>query len=118
MLSARCPRPSIDMMPVRACRSFRSQLPLGGDTSGLMPKAGPGPRRPNGALLALPWSDVDFDAGTVTVRRTLIMVGEEFILKEPKTKASRRTISVPVFAMDALHEHRKKMLARGFADKA
>jgi integrase len=71
-----------------------------------------------GELLALHWPDVDFDAGTVTVRRTLVMVGQEFILKEPKTKASRRTISVPAFALDALHEHRKEMVARGFTDKA
>jgi integrase len=60
---------------------------------------------------------VDFDAGTVTVRRTLVMVGQEFILKEPKTKASRRTMTVPKFALDALHQHRKKMVVRGFADK-
>jgi integrase len=71
-----------------------------------------------GELLALHWPDVDFDAGTVTVRRTLVMVGQEFILKEPKTKASRRTISVPAFALDALHAHRKEMVARGFADRA
>jgi integrase len=77
---------------------------------------GTGMRR--GELLALHWPDVDFDAGTVTVRRTLAMVGEEFILKEPKTKASRRTISVPAFVLDALHEHRKKMVARDFADRA
>src|SRR5262249_19568455 len=77
---------------------------------------GTGMRR--GELIALHWPDVDFDTGTVTVRRTLVMVGEEFILKEPKTKASRRTISVPAFALDALHEHRKKMVARGFVDRA
>jgi integrase len=71
-----------------------------------------------GELLALHWQDVDFEASTVTIRRTLVMVKEEFILKEPKTKASRRTIAVPSFAMDALHEHRKKMVARGFADRA
>jgi integrase len=71
-----------------------------------------------GELLALHWPDVDFDAGTVTIRRTLVMVGPEFILKEPKTKASRRTITVPAFALDVLHEHRKKMVARGFADRA
>ena len=70
-----------------------------------------------GELLGLHWPDVDFDAGTVTVRRTLVMVGQEFILKEPKTKASRRTITVPAFALDALHAHRKKMVARGFADR-
>lgn len=77
---------------------------------------GTGMRR--GELIALHWPDVDFDAATVTVRRTLVMVGEEFILKEPKTKASRRTISVPAFALDAMHEHRKKMVARGFLDRA
>jgi integrase len=71
-----------------------------------------------GELLALRWPDVDFDTGTVTVRRTLAMVGEQFLVKEPKTKASRRTITVPLFALDALHEHCKKMVARGFADKA
>jgi integrase len=70
-----------------------------------------------GELLALHWPDVDFDAGTVTVRRTLVMVGQEFVLKEPKTKASRRTIALPAFALDALHEHRKKMVAWGYADK-
>jgi integrase len=71
-----------------------------------------------GELLGLHWPDVDFEAGTVTVRRTLVMVGQEFILKEPKTKASRRTVTVPKFALEALHEHRKKMVARGFADRA
>jgi integrase len=77
---------------------------------------GTGLRR--GELLALHWPGLDLDAGTVTVRRTLVMVGEEFILKEPKTKASRRTITVPAFALEALREHRKKMEARGFTDKA
>jgi integrase len=71
-----------------------------------------------GELLGLHWPDVDFEAGTVTVRRTLVMVGQEFVLKEPKTKASRRTIAVPAFALDARHAHRKKMVARGFADRA
>jgi integrase len=70
-----------------------------------------------GELLGLQWPDVDFQGATVTVRRTLIMIGPEFILKEPKTKASRRTIALPPFAMDALHEHPKKMVARGFADR-
>jgi integrase len=70
-----------------------------------------------GELLGLNWTDVDFEAGTVTVRHTLVMVGQEFVLKEPKTKASRRTITVPAFALDALQQHRKKMLAWGFADR-
>ncbi|HBI45702.1 MAG TPA: site-specific integrase, partial [Planctomycetales bacterium] len=71
-----------------------------------------------GELLGLHWPDVDFDGALVTVRKTLVMVKEEFVLKEPKTKSSRRTIAVPLFALDALYEHRKKMVARGLVDRA
>jgi integrase len=70
-----------------------------------------------GELLALRWPDVDFENNTVTVRRTVLRVKGRHVVKEPKTKASRRTITVPAFAVDALHAHRKKMLARGFADR-
>jgi integrase len=66
-----------------------------------------------GELLGLHWPDVDFEKGTVSVRRSLAQVGGHFILKEPKSKSSRRTISLPRFAVDALHEHRKAMLAEG-----
>jgi integrase len=70
-----------------------------------------------GELLALLWQDIDFENNTVTVRRTVVRVKGRHIVKEPKTRASRRTIAVPVFAMNALHEHRKKMVARGYADR-
>jgi integrase len=70
-----------------------------------------------GELLALQWEDVDFVNSTVTVRRTVLRVKGRFVIKEPKTKASRRTMTVPPFAMDALHLHRKKMVARGYADR-
>jgi integrase len=70
-----------------------------------------------GELLALQWPDVDFEHNTVTVRRTVLRVKGRHIVKEPKTRASRRTITVPGFAMNALHEHRKKMVAKGFVDR-
>jgi integrase len=70
-----------------------------------------------GELLALQWADVDFVNNTVTVRRTVVRVTGRHVVKEPKTKASRRTITVPDFAMNALHEHRKKMVAKGFTDR-
>ena len=70
-----------------------------------------------GELLALLWSDVDFENNTVTVRRTVLRVKGRHVIKEPKTRGSRRTITVPAFAMNALHEHRKKMVAKGFADR-
>jgi integrase len=47
------------------------------------------------------------------VSRTLGTVGNRFILKEPKSKRSRRTIDLPTFALAALQEHRNAMLKEG-----
>jgi integrase len=63
-----------------------------------------------GEILGLEWSDIDFERGTVTVRRSLAQVKGKFILKEPKSKRSRRVIKLPAFVLDALHQHRQKML--------
>ena len=66
-----------------------------------------------GELLGLMWHDVDFDRGTVAVSRSLEEVGGSLALKEPKTAKSRRTIALSAFTLDALGEHRKRMLAEG-----
>ena len=55
-----------------------------------------------GELLALNWTDFNFDAGTVDVRRSVSETGGKFIVKEPKSKAGRRTITLPKFALEAL----------------
>jgi len=55
-----------------------------------------------GELCALSWADVDFDAGTIRVTRTLQRVGGQYILDEPKTASSRRTVALPDEAMAAL----------------
>lgn len=60
-----------------------------------------------GELLGLQWADVDFTAGTVKVGRSLAWVKGKPVLKEPKTKHSRRTIALPPFAVDALRSHRQ-----------
>jgi len=66
-----------------------------------------------GELLALRWSDIDFQKGTVSVQRSLAQIKGEFVLKEPKSKTSRRTITLPRFALDALRDHRAAMLKEG-----
>ncbi|MFI5458830.1 MAG: tyrosine-type recombinase/integrase, partial [Isosphaerales bacterium] len=66
-----------------------------------------------GELLGLQWPDIDLDGGTLSVRRSLAQVKGEFILKEPKSKRSRRTIKLPRFVLDALQEHRHAMLKEG-----
>jgi hypothetical protein len=47
---------------------------------------------------------VDLQGGTVTVRRSLSMTKQGFVVKEPKTKAARRVITLPQFTVDALVE--------------
>lgn len=59
-----------------------------------------------GELLALAWSDIDFDKGTVEVKRSLSQVKNEFILKEPKSRTSRRKVGLPLFVINALRDHR------------
>jgi integrase len=66
-----------------------------------------------GELLGLRWEDVDFGTGALLVRRSLAQVRGEFILKEPKSKRSRRMIRLPRFALNALMGHRQAMLKEG-----
>src|SRR5262249_43777326 len=66
-----------------------------------------------GELLALHWPEVDFDNSVVKVVRTLRAAKGGFTLEPPKSKRSRRTIDLPRVALDALNEHRKRMLAEG-----
>jgi integrase len=73
--------------------------------------AGTGMRQ--GELFALRWSDLDLDAGAVTIQHTLEEIDGRFRLKEPKSKAGRRRVDLPAFAVEAVHEHRKRMLAEG-----
>jgi integrase len=57
--------------------------------------------------LALQWKDIDFDRGTLSVRRGLHRVpGEGLVFTEPKTDCSRRTIAVPAPLVEALRKQR------------
>ncbi len=58
-----------------------------------------------GELLALKWTDVDLEAGKVSVRRTLTRESGHYRLGEPKTKRSRRTVKLTKAATEALRGH-------------
>jgi len=66
-----------------------------------------------GEILALAWEDIDLKKGTLTVRRCLSETKQGFILKEPKTAGSRRTITLPDFVIEALVAHKAAMLKAG-----
>lgn len=59
-----------------------------------------------GEALGLSWDDVNLDARTVTVRRSLQRLNSEFRLTEPKSEQSRRTIPMPEFLVARLRQHR------------
>jgi integrase len=65
-----------------------------------------------GELFALEWCDIDFEAGSVQVQRSLEEINGRHRVKEPKSGKGRR-IDVSTFALEALQEHRKAMLAEG-----
>jgi len=58
-----------------------------------------------GELLALKWQDVHLENATISIRRTITKSGGRLLLGEPKTKKSRRTISLTEAAVRALHKH-------------
>ena len=68
-----------------------------------------------GEALGLKWSDIELDAGTLTVNRQLQRVRRngdksgKLEFSEPKN-ASRRTIGLPQRAVTALRSHRKRQL--------
>jgi len=59
-----------------------------------------------GETLGLRWQDVDFDERVLHVRMALQKTGRGLILGEPKTRASIRSIDMPVVLIAALRAHR------------
>ena len=73
-----------------------------------------------GELLALRWSDIDFDNGSLQVHHTVRRVSirgytgsgpkTKLTESEPKTTSSRRMIVLPPFLVDVLKKHRIRQL--------
>ena len=59
-----------------------------------------------GEILALRWADLDLDAGSLAVRRSLQQTAGGLSFKEPKSAHSRRVVALPAITIDALKRHR------------
>lgn len=72
-----------------------------------------------GEILGLAWSDVDMDAGELTIRHTLGRSAAGWRLQPPKTARSRRTLPLTPALVAALQSHRERQnLERQWAGKA
>jgi integrase len=70
-----------------------------------------------GEALALKWADVDLQRGWLHVQRALVENTDgSFYLGETKTKASRRTVTLPPRTVSALEGHRLSQLERVLAE--
>jgi integrase len=66
-----------------------------------------------GELFGLQWQDIDFDSGCLFIRRALRERKGHLSLGPPKTAQSRRRIDLSRYCLDALNDHRARMLANG-----
>jgi integrase len=69
-----------------------------------------------GELLGLKWEDVDLEARTLQVRRTLTTAKGGPVLSTPKTKGSRRSVKLTQSAVEAFRSHLQRQL--GEIDRA
>lgn len=71
--------------------------------------AATGARR--GELCALRWSDIDLTAPRVTIRRAVVAIGAEIVVKAPKTHANRR-VSIDLATAGLVRAHWGRMVER------
>ncbi|GMA59690.1 site-specific integrase [Alicyclobacillus fastidiosus] len=64
-----------------------------------------------GEILALKWSDIDFDRGFIRIQRTLSWVNGIPIFQDPKTEKSRRSVAMFEDLGKTLTNHRRKQIA-------
>ncbi len=64
-----------------------------------------------GELLGLRWDDVDLEAGTLQVRRSLTVTKDGPAFTSPKTAKGRRSVRLTTRGVEALREHLQWQLA-------
>jgi len=68
-----------------------------------------------GEALAVRWSDIDRDAGLLSISRSVTFIKGAAVETEPKTQAGVRLVTLPVFALDTLREWRTVQLEERLA---
>jgi integrase len=63
-------------------------------------------------LFGLRWSDIDLKASRLTVNQSLELIKGKATFKAPKTKGSRRTITLPALTVQALKAHKTEQAAQ------
>lgn len=64
-----------------------------------------------GEILALTWADIDFDQDTVSITKSASPVKGKILIKAPKTKSSRRVVTIPHSLTERLDQLRQAQAA-------
>lgn len=64
-----------------------------------------------GELLALEYSDINFDECRISVNKSYQRIGDRDVITPPKTPKSVRTISIPIFLRDELKSYTEQLYA-------
>lgn len=99
-----------ELFPLTADQARRLLEGTAGDRLGPLYAVAVATGMRQGELLGLRWTDVDLDAGSVTVRHTLTRTGK---LAEPKTERARRTLRLGPATVALLRDHRARQPVRG-----
>lgn len=63
-----------------------------------------------GEALALKWSDIDFETKKVSITKTVAKINGKQIIQTPKTKNSKRIVSVDSSTLDVLKKWKKEQI--------
>ena len=63
-------------------------------------------------------SDIDLNEATVSIERSVVEIGRELVVKEPKTAAGVRTIALPRSLMPEIARHLDRFAEAGPAMQA
>ena len=65
-----------------------------------------------GELMALQWDDLNFRTGELRIERQVYQINGELIIQPPKTKASIRTVILPLPVVEALRIYKQTVSSR------
>jgi integrase len=68
-----------------------------------------------GEALGLRWADIDLEASTLSVRQTLITIGDEIAYGTPKTSKGTRVVTLDPGTVAALRSHKAQQAAEKLA---
>lgn len=69
-----------------------------------------------GELLALTWDDIDFEVGSIRFAKTLFHSDGDYLFQTPKTRDSRRSISLDSLTLSLMKKWRMRQLEENIAN--